>query len=127
MASTEMWRPVYTKYKLFFDCAIKLGPIVSDILQSPIEGKLLQVVGRMVAATVNSYGALLTLVLNGYGQDAMKIARSLYEAELNILWLKNHPEDLADFLDYHLIQQKRKHPMNTVSFVSFRQPEGQRR
>lgn len=51
-------------------------------------------------------GALLTLVLNGYGQDAVKIARSIYEIELNVLWLKNHPEDLADFLDYSIIQQK---------------------
>jgi len=60
----------------------------------------------MVAAAANSYGALLTLVLNGYGQDAMKIVRSIYETELNVLWLKNHPEDLQDFLDYNLIQQK---------------------
>ncbi len=102
----EMWQPVYTKYRLFFDCAAKLAPIVSDMIKTPIEGQLLHIVGRIVAATANSYGALLTLVLNGYGQDAMKIARSIYEAELNILWLKNHPEDLRDFLDYHLVQQK---------------------
>jgi len=38
--------------------------------------------------------------------DAMKIARSIYETELNILWLRRHPEDLADFLDYNIIQQK---------------------
>jgi hypothetical protein len=36
----------------------------------------------------------------------MKIARSLYEAELNIWWLKNHPEDLRNFLDYSRIQRK---------------------
>jgi Family of unknown function (DUF5677) len=102
----EMWQPVYTKYRLFFDCATKLAPIISDMIKAPIEGHLLQIVGMIVAATANSYGALLTLVLNGYGQDAMKIARSAYEAELNILWLKNHPEDLTDFLDYHVVQQK---------------------
>jgi len=28
--------------------------------------------------------------------DAIKIARSIYETELNILWLKNHPEDLDE-------------------------------
>jgi hypothetical protein len=103
---SEFWTPVYQKYKGFFDCAHQLGPIVSDMIKTPVEGKLLLIVGRMMAAAANSYGALLTLVLNGYGQDAMKIARSIYETELNILWLKNHPEDLDDFLDYHLIQQK---------------------
>ena len=102
----EMWEPVYQKYRLFFECAAKLAPIVSDMIKAPIEGQLLHIVGRMVAAAANSYGALLTLVLNGYGQDAMKIARSIYETELNVLWLKNHPEDLQDFLDYNLIQQK---------------------
>jgi hypothetical protein len=101
-----MWQPVYAKYRLFFECADKLAPIVSDMMKTPVEGKLLLIVGRMMAAAANSYGALLTLVLNGYGQDAMKIARSIYEMELNILWLKNHPEDLEDFLDYNLIQQK---------------------
>jgi hypothetical protein len=64
------------------------------------------IVGHMVAAAANSYGALVTLVLNGYGHDAMKIARSIYEVELNVLWLKNHPEEIRDFLDYNVIQQK---------------------
>jgi N-acetyl-anhydromuramyl-L-alanine amidase AmpD len=36
----------------------------------------------------------------------MKIARSIYEAELNILWLKDHPEEIRDFVDYNVIQQK---------------------
>ncbi len=102
----EVWKPVYQKYRLFFECAAKLAPIVSDMIKAPIEGQFPHIVGRMVAAAANSYGALLTLVLNGYGQDAMKIARSIYETELNVLWLKNHPEDFQDFLDYHLIQQK---------------------
>ena len=102
----EMWTPVYRKYQNFFECAAKLAPIVSDMIKTPVEGQLLMIVGRLMAAAANSYGALLTLVLNGYGQDAMKIARSLYETELNVLWLKNHPEDLTDFVDYNIIQQK---------------------
>jgi hypothetical protein len=102
----EFWTPVYRKYKGFFDCAHLLAPIVSDMIKIPVEGKLLLITGRLMAAAANSYGALLTLVLNGYGLDAMKIARSIYETELNMLWLKNHPEDLADFLDYNIIQQK---------------------
>jgi hypothetical protein len=102
----EMWKPVYEKYRLFFACGAKLAPIVSDMIKAPVEGMLLHIVGRMVAAAANSYGALLILVLNGYGQNAMKIVRSIYETELNVLWLKNHPEDLADFLDYNIIQQK---------------------
>jgi hypothetical protein len=36
----------------------------------------------------------------------MKIARSIYEMELNVIWLRNHPDDLQDFLDYHMVQRK---------------------
>src|SRR5664279_1291724 len=67
----------------------------------------------MAAAASNTYGAILTLVLNGFGNDAMKLARSLFEIELNILRLKNHPDDLRDFLDYHLIQQKQLYDIFT--------------
>ena len=102
----EMWQPVYQKYKLFFDCAAKLRPIVGEMISTPLSGHLLIIAGHILAAVVNSYGALVTLVLNGYGYDAVRIARSIYEAELNILWLKNHPEDVDDFLDYNVIQQK---------------------
>ena len=103
---SEMWQPVFTKYRLFFACATDLEPIVSEMIRTPVEGHLLHIVGRLMAAAFNSYGALLVLVLNGYGLDAMKIARSIYETELNIIWLRRHPEDIADFLDYHFIQVK---------------------
>jgi hypothetical protein len=58
---SEMWQPVYAKYSLCFECADKLAPIVSDMIKTPVEGKLLLIVGRMIAAAANSYGALLTL------------------------------------------------------------------
>jgi hypothetical protein len=65
----------------------------------------------MAAAAANTHGALLTLVLNGYGHDAVKLARSLFEIELNILRLKAHPEELEDFLGYHFIRQKQLYDM----------------
>jgi alanine racemase len=52
----------------------------------------------MAAAASNTHGALLTLVLNGYGHDAMKVARSLFEIEINIIRLKAHPDEIEDFL-----------------------------
>lgn len=102
----EMWQPVHQKYKLFFECAFRLQPIVSEMISTPVAGHLLIIVGHTLAAASNSYGAILALVLNGFGFDAVRIARSIYEAELNVLWLKNHPEDVDDFLDYNIIQQK---------------------
>src|ERR1019366_4677799 len=88
----EMWQPVYSKYKAFFECAFKLQGIVGEMITSPVHGQLPQIIGQMAAAASNTYGAILTLVLNGFGNDAMKLARSLFEIELNILRLKNHPD-----------------------------------
>ena len=107
----EMWTPVYGKYKLFFDCLLKLAPTTTEMIKTPVQGPLLQVIGRMAAAAANTHGALLTLVLNGYGHDAVKLARSLFEIELNILRLKAHPEELEDFLGYHSIRQKQIYDM----------------
>jgi hypothetical protein len=107
----EMWQPVYSKYKAFFEC-FKLQGIVSEMITSPVHGQLPQIIGQMAAAASNTYGAILTLVLNGFGNNAMKLARSLFEIELNILRLKNHPDDLRDFLD-HLIQQKQLYDIFT--------------
>src|ERR1700677_1417359 len=109
----EMWTPVYNKYKLFFDCAAKLAPITTEMIRKPVQGPLFQIVGRMAAAAANTHGALLTLVLNGYGHDAMKLARSLFEIELNIVRPKAHPEEIDDFVDYSLIQQKQLYDLFT--------------
>jgi hypothetical protein len=43
----------------------------------------------------------------------MKLARSLFEIELNIVRLKAHPEEIEDFLGYHLIQQKQLYDTST--------------
>lgn len=107
----EMWAPVYNKYKLFFDCAVKLAQISTEMNRTPVQGSLLQIVGRMAAAAANTHGALLTLVLNGYGHDAMRLARSLFEVEINIIRLKAHPAEIEDFSDYHHIHQKRRYDM----------------
>jgi hypothetical protein len=102
----EMWRPVYEKYRPFFEATAKIYTVVNEMRERDISEHLAQIVGRMVFSAVNTYGAIQTLVLNGYGLDALRLSRSIYETEINILWLKSHPEDLRDFLDYHLIQQK---------------------
>jgi hypothetical protein len=102
----EMWQLVHEKYRLFFEATGKLQPIINDMTSQLLTGQLADVVCRMVLAAANTYGAFVTLVLNGYGHDAMKLARSIYETELNILWLKKYPAEVEDYIDYNIIQQK---------------------
>jgi hypothetical protein len=109
----EMWEPVHAEYKPYFDCAAKLSVIVNDVINVPVQGELLQVVGRMVAAASNTGSALLVLVLNGFGHDAMKLARSLFEIELNLAWFHLLPKEIEDFTEYHHIRQKQYYDMFT--------------
>ena len=48
----EMWRPVYSKYRAFFECAFKLQGIVSEMITSPVHGQLPQII-RMVLEPQN--------------------------------------------------------------------------
>jgi hypothetical protein len=49
----------------------------------------------------------MLLVLNGYGADAMKIARGMFEASVTLGYLRIHPGLIDDYLDYHFVIQKR--------------------
>ena len=49
----------------------------------------------------------MVLVLNGYGNDAMKIARGMFEACVTICYLQKHPDEFQDFLDFFWVRQIR--------------------
>jgi Family of unknown function (DUF5677) len=40
---------------------------------------------------------------NGYGAAALKLVRSLYERAVTLRYIHEHPEELTDFWDYHLV------------------------
>jgi hypothetical protein len=50
----EMWQPVHDKYKLFFEAAGELQPIVNEMIKQPLEGQLPQMIGRLALAAVNT-------------------------------------------------------------------------
>jgi hypothetical protein len=116
----EMWKPVSDRYRPLFDTAVNSLSICNEIMgQCGFTAGIELVTGsgtfasgveltvcRMVLAASNTFGALQVLVLNGYGPDALRLSRSIHEAELNVFWLKEHPEDVEDFIGYRAIQRK---------------------
>lgn len=40
---------------------------------------------------------------NGYGAAALKLVRTLYERAVTLRYLHEHPQELSDFWDYHLV------------------------
>lgn len=76
-------------------------------LGQPAKEPLGEVV-RMIAKSMhNSLGALALLALNGYGTDALKIARSMFEGLVTIRYLIKNPASVDDFLDFDWVRRKR--------------------
>jgi Family of unknown function (DUF5677) len=102
----EMWNPVAQKYKPFFAAVEQLVSLHNRVIRVPVEGQALKVVGSLLHLMTNDYGAVLALVMNGYGVQAMKIVRSMFEAECNIHYLKNNPDAVNDYVDFNIIERK---------------------
>lgn len=103
----ESWRPIYDKFRPFFDLAQKMNGVINEMITHKLTDQLAQVIGYMVFTAANACGAVHVLVLNGYGADAFKLSRGIFETDVNVAWLKKHPEDLAHYVQYHAIQRKR--------------------
>lgn len=103
----EFWQKAHDKYPLFFKAAKELMPLENEIFKKPASEPLHKVLRHIAKIVSNSLGALITLVLNGYGNDAMKIARGMFEGAVTVGYLKGHPEQVEDYLDFHWIRQKR--------------------
>src|SRR6266849_9014235 len=107
----EMWNPVHQKFEPFFKAAKNLESLHNRIFQIYVPGEMEQLIGHIVKVMWNDYGAVLTLVLNGYGVQAMKIARSMFEAECNVHYLKSNPHAVRDYIDFHFINQKKHYDL----------------
>jgi hypothetical protein len=101
------WQKVYDQHPGFFDAAHDLVPLANRFLQQTVEGPLGLVEHCLTAIVANSFGALITLALNGYGHDAVRIARGMFEAAVNAAYLKLHPAEVEDYIDFLRIRQKK--------------------
>lgn len=100
---------VYQRYRTAIESMMGLVALASKISTTqPVSETLHKVIGRIACIVTNSLGAVVILVLNGYGNDAMKIVRSMFEGAVNAGYLKRHPEQLQDYLDYTWIRQKKR-------------------
>jgi len=72
-------------------------------LGEPID-KFVLMFGRVC---VEDFFEILLCCGNGNGQAAQKLLRGLYERAVTLRYLREHPEEIEDFLDfYHITQRK---------------------
>jgi hypothetical protein len=103
----EFWQKAHDKYPNAFKAIHDLMLIQQAIFLKSLSEPLHKVIRHLSKITMNSLGALTTLVLNGYGNDAMKIARGMFENAINVCYLQKYPAELDNFMDYYWVQKHR--------------------
>jgi len=103
----DFWQHVHDKYAKCFEAAIELTSVGNQVFNTPLSEPLHKASRHIARMVWNSFGSLMLLVLNGYGADAMKIARGMFEASVTLGYLRLHPALIDDYFDYLFVLQKR--------------------
>jgi Family of unknown function (DUF5677) len=72
------------------------------IAESETIDRIIYFTGRLCAEDFNE---IYLLCGNGYGIAALKLVRGLFERTVTVRYLSMHPEEAADYLDYHWVRQ----------------------
>jgi hypothetical protein len=105
----DFWPVVYQKHQKFCDVANGLGPIMDDLFSQAHSETLHKVCRQLSKMIANSFSAVLMLGMNGFGHDAIKIARTMFETMVTVAYLLKHPEELEDYMDFHFIVAMKRH------------------
>lgn len=93
------------RYAPLIDVVKRVVALENELFHKPVSEpphKLIRYIARTVA---NSFSALLILVANGCGTDALKVARSMFESAVSVLYLKKHPDLLGDYLNFRWVKR----------------------
>src|SRR5437016_5647440 len=100
----KFWQTAFNLKPAAFEEVRRIGDIQNEIFTKAPKNQLERVLRHLAKNAMNTLGATLTLCLNGYGHDAMKLARNTYEAHLNAAYLEKHPDEIDDYIDfYHVL------------------------
>ena len=94
------------EYKDVFEAGLAIPDLANAIFSRRVAEPIQKVIRALAMIVVNDFGALLVLAMNGYGIAAAKIARTMFEASVNIAYLRLHPEEVDNFIDYHDLSVK---------------------
>ena len=105
----DFWPVIFQKHQNFCVVAQGLGPIMDEIF-SKAHGEPLHKVCRHLSKMVaNSLSSVLMLGLNGFGHDAIKIARAMFEAAVTVAYLAKHQDEIDDYMDFHFLVSMKRH------------------
>jgi Family of unknown function (DUF5677) len=109
MGYRDFWPVVFQRYEGFCTLGPRVLPLVHEIFSQPHSEPLHKICRHLAKMTANSVGAVLLLGMNGYGYDALKLARTMFESAVTVAYLRKHPRELRDFMDFHFIVAMNRH------------------
>ena len=95
---------MYDKHEACLRASMELVKVSNELLFEPLEKPLYKTMRTIARVVTNSNGAVLTSAVHGYGNDAAKIARSMFEGTVNMKWLRKNPQRLNDYFDYYKVR-----------------------
>ncbi len=99
----DFWPKVYKDFKGQFDAVIELLQLGNKMVEAA-ENIAAEPVKRIICALsrVTITGACESLLLcgNGFGTGAMKIVRGMYESRWTAEYLRQHPKEVKNYLDF---------------------------
>lgn len=105
----DFWQHAHDQFPKFFGTAsLELVGIGNTAFRGSLIEPLHKVARHLARMVFNSIGSVSVLVLNGSGVDAMKIARGMFETSVTLGYLRLHPEQVEDYLEYHCVIQKQR-------------------
>ena len=103
----EFWPEAFAAYPKFFEVIFRAGEALNGLSTCRYENvnPWEKVIFNLALLTGFSVMELITLVGNGFGLGAMKIARTILESSINAENLRLFPGECDDFMEWHWVEQ----------------------
>jgi hypothetical protein len=98
----EFWPKAYDAFPLFWEVCPRVLDAANSVIFCGYEktDSRDKVIINLGIFAITSFSEITTLVGNGLGQGAIKIARSMLEIVINAEFLRQFPEHVDDYIDY---------------------------
>jgi hypothetical protein len=105
----EEWKDFRTRNSVFFERLPNLIEALTTAFFLPTnfadrDDMFLFTYGRVC---VEDFFEILLLCCNGYGYGAERLIRGLYERAVTLHYLHDHPAEIDDFIDFHLVSNRK--------------------
>jgi len=100
VGNPDFWQTGYAVNPAAYIAIQALSELWEPLRQKEVDGEVPVAIGRMMDVSFKSLHAVVNLTLNGFGSDAVRIARSMWEYEITSSYLRLHPELVTDYNDF---------------------------